>query len=203
MEIASIGRLRHRPKPNSAGRAEGFSLLEMMMVVTLILIVASIATPIYQTCAQRAREAVLRDHLFTLRALIDRFTLDNGRAPLRLEELVEKGYLGRLPTDPFTGPEAGNREQGTGNREQATAKKKPSVTRDGGRSQRPRRAFPRRHSLQQLVSTGFRIQDSGTADLLFGFSIQDSGHGIQRVAPTRQPTGPRLLSGDRLRRAIL
>jgi general secretion pathway protein G len=75
----------------------------MMMVVTLILIVASLATPIYQTCATRAREAVLRDHLFTLRALIDRFTLDNGRAPVRLEELVEKGYLGRLPTDPFTG----------------------------------------------------------------------------------------------------
>jgi general secretion pathway protein G len=85
---------RHRP--------DGFSLLEMMMVVTVILIVASIATPIYQTCATRAREAVLRDHLFTLRALIDRFTLDNGRAPVRLEELVQKGYLGRLPTDPFT-----------------------------------------------------------------------------------------------------
>jgi general secretion pathway protein G len=65
--------------------------------------VASIATPIYQICATRVREAVLRDHLFTLRSLIDRFTLDNGRAPLRLEELVEKGYLGRLPTDPFTG----------------------------------------------------------------------------------------------------
>jgi general secretion pathway protein G len=80
----------------------------MLMVVTLILIVASIASPIYQTCATRAREAVLRDHLFTLRALIDRFTLDYGRAPLRLEELVEKGYLGRLPTDPFS-----DREQGT------------------------------------------------------------------------------------------
>jgi general secretion pathway protein G len=75
----------------------------MMMVITVILIVASISTPIYMTAVGRAREAVLRDHLFTLRALIDRFTLDNGRAPLRLEELVEKGYLGRLPTDPFTG----------------------------------------------------------------------------------------------------
>jgi len=51
----------------------------------------------------RAREAVLRDHLFTLHSLIDRFTLDNGRAPARLEELVEGGYLGRIPTDPFTG----------------------------------------------------------------------------------------------------
>jgi general secretion pathway protein G len=62
----------------------------MMMVVTLILIIASISTPIYMTAMVRAREAVLRDHLYTLRALIDRFTLDNGRAPLRLEELVEE-----------------------------------------------------------------------------------------------------------------
>jgi general secretion pathway protein G len=51
----------------------------------------------------RAREAVLRDHLFTLRSLIDRFTLDHHRSPARLEELVEGGYLGRIPTDPFTG----------------------------------------------------------------------------------------------------
>jgi general secretion pathway protein G len=80
----------------------------MMMVVTLILIVASIATPVYQTCATRAREAVLRDHLDSLRALIDRFTLVRrltDRAPARLEELVEKGYLGRLPTDPLAGRE--------------------------------------------------------------------------------------------------
>ncbi len=82
---------------------EGFSLLEMMMVITVILIVASISAPLYTTAVVRAREAVLADHLFTLRALIDRFTLDNGRAPLRLEEFVEKGYLGRIPTDPFTG----------------------------------------------------------------------------------------------------
>ena len=92
-----------RKDSRGANPVEGFSLVEMMMVVTVILIVASIATPIYQTCATRVREAVLRDHLFTLRSLIDRFTLDNGRAPSRLEELVEKGYLGRLPTDPFTG----------------------------------------------------------------------------------------------------
>jgi hypothetical protein len=75
----------------------------MMMVVTLILIAVSIATPVFRTCEARTREAVQCDHLFSLRALIDRFTLDNGPAPLRLEELVEKGYLGRLSTDPFTG----------------------------------------------------------------------------------------------------
>jgi general secretion pathway protein G len=92
---------RHDSK--SRNRPEGFSILEMMMVVTLILIVASISAPVYQTCALRVREAALRDHLFTMRFLIDRFTLDNHRSPIRLEELVEKGYLGRLPTDPFTG----------------------------------------------------------------------------------------------------
>jgi len=84
-------------------RPEGISLLEMMLVVTLILIIANIATPIFRTVMVRAREAVLKDHLYTMRALIDQFTKDNGRAPYRLDELVEKGYLGRLPTDPFTG----------------------------------------------------------------------------------------------------
>jgi general secretion pathway protein G len=49
------------------------------------------------------RGAVLADHLYTQRDLIDQLTRDNGRVPMRLEELVEKGYLGRLPTDPFTG----------------------------------------------------------------------------------------------------
>jgi general secretion pathway protein G len=103
MRISSIRPPAHQHDTQSANRPEGFSLLEMMMVVTMILIVVSIAAPIYRTCETRTREAVLRDHLFSLRALIDQFTRDNGRAPLRLEELVEKGYLGRLPTDPFTG----------------------------------------------------------------------------------------------------
>jgi len=103
MDSPSIDRVTSRQNAKGGRGREGFSLLEMMMVVTVILIVASISTPIYMAAVVRAREAVLADHLFTLRALIDRFTLDNGRAPLRLEELVEKGYLGRLPTDPFTG----------------------------------------------------------------------------------------------------
>jgi general secretion pathway protein G len=99
----SIGHLGHQPKAKSANRREGFSLLEMMMVIAVILIIAPISAPIYMTAVVRAREAVLRDDLFTLRSLIDRFTLDNRRSPARLEELVEAGYLGRIPTDPFTG----------------------------------------------------------------------------------------------------
>ena len=101
--IAPISCRMGRQGRHSPCRPDGFSLLEMMVVVTVILIVASIATPIYRRVVVRAREAVLADHLYTLRYLIDRFTVDIGRSPLHLEELVEKGYLGRLPTDPFTG----------------------------------------------------------------------------------------------------
>jgi general secretion pathway protein G len=75
----------------------------MMIVIAVALIVASIATPVFTTAIVRTREAVLRDHLYTMRSLIEEFIRDNGRAPLRLQELVDKGYLGRLPTDPFTG----------------------------------------------------------------------------------------------------
>ena len=98
----SDDRLKHWRDRGRGRRGEGFSLLEMMLVVTLILIVVSIATPVYKTCEVRTREAVLKDDLYTLRVLIDRFTLDNGRAPLHLKELVQQRYLGRLPTDPFT-----------------------------------------------------------------------------------------------------
>ena len=96
-------RTAYRPDAKGEGLPEGLSLLEMMMVVTLILIIASIATPFFRTAVVRAREAVLADHLYTLRYLIDRFTVDNGRSPAHLDEIVGKGYLGRLPTDPFTG----------------------------------------------------------------------------------------------------
>ena len=64
MESASVGRLVYRHHGKRANRPEGFSLLEMMMVVTVILIVASISTPIYVTAVVRAREAVLAGHLF-------------------------------------------------------------------------------------------------------------------------------------------
>ena len=81
----------------------GFTLLELMVVLTLILIMASFAMPTYHVATVRAREAVLRDDLYTLRTLIDQFTLDKQRPPQSLEELVDEGYLrGGVPTDPFT-----------------------------------------------------------------------------------------------------
>ena len=81
----------------------GFTLLEMMVVITLILILASFAMPTFRVAVIHAREAVLRDDLFTLRKLIDEFTIDKQRPPASLDELVEAGYLrGGIPVDPFT-----------------------------------------------------------------------------------------------------
>ncbi len=75
-----------------------------MMVLTLILILASFAVPSYQFAVRRAREAVLRDDLYTMRSLTDQFTLDKQRPPQSLDELVDSNYMrGGIPIDPFTG----------------------------------------------------------------------------------------------------
>jgi len=75
-----------------------------MVVITLILILASFAMPMYHVAVVHAREAVLRDDLFTMRKLIDEFTIDKQHPPASLDELVDAGYLrGGIPVDPFTG----------------------------------------------------------------------------------------------------
>ncbi|HET7099571.1 MAG TPA: prepilin-type N-terminal cleavage/methylation domain-containing protein [Terriglobia bacterium] len=86
-----------------AGKS-GFTLLELMVVLTLILILAAIAAPSYRVAIVRAREAVLKDDLFTMRKLIDQYTLDKNQPPESMDDLVQAGYLrGGLPIDPFTG----------------------------------------------------------------------------------------------------
>jgi general secretion pathway protein G len=82
----------------------GFTLLELMVVLTLIMILASFAVPTYQRAIIRAREAVLREDLYTMRKLIDEYTLDKQYPPATLDDLVSAGYLrGGIPVDPFTG----------------------------------------------------------------------------------------------------
>jgi general secretion pathway protein G len=84
--------------------SQGFTLLELMVVLTVLLILATMSMPIFHLAIVHAREAVLKDDLFTLRKLIDEFTLDKQRPPTTLDELVEAGYLrGGIPVDPFTG----------------------------------------------------------------------------------------------------
>jgi general secretion pathway protein G len=83
-------------------KTRGFTLIEMMIVISMILILVSIAIPLYQQSIRRAREAVLRDDLFTMRSAIDQFTLDKQRAPQSLDDLVQAGYLREVPLDPMT-----------------------------------------------------------------------------------------------------
>jgi general secretion pathway protein G len=83
--------------------AAGFTLIELMIVISIILILVSIAVPMYQQAVIRARESVLRQNLFTLRSLIQQYTLDKQKAPQSLDDLKEAGYLKMIPKDPMTG----------------------------------------------------------------------------------------------------
>lgn len=83
-------------------RWAGFTLVELMFVITIVLVLLSIAIPNYRTSIVSSREAVLRDHLFTMRSLIDQYTLDKKKGPESLDDLVSGGYLREVPIDPIT-----------------------------------------------------------------------------------------------------
>lgn len=84
-------------------RVLGFTLLEMMVVITIILILLSLATGRYQQSVVRAKEASLKQDLAVMRKAIDQYTLDKLAAPQSLDDLVSAGYLREVPTDPITG----------------------------------------------------------------------------------------------------
>src|SRR5262249_47534909 len=84
-------------------RSRGFTLIELMIVISLLLILITVAIPIYKQSILRAKESVLRQDLFTLRQVIDQYTLDKQKAPQSLDDLVSAGYMKQLPIDPFTG----------------------------------------------------------------------------------------------------
>lgn len=80
----------------------GFTLIELMVVMAIIAVLLSIAVPIYQKSITRAKESVLRNNLFTIRTMIDEYTVDKQKAPDSLEDLVSDGYLRQVPQDPMT-----------------------------------------------------------------------------------------------------
>jgi general secretion pathway protein G len=82
--------------------SSGFTLLEMMIVISIMVILMSIALPIYNQSVVRSREAVLRQDLFELRSLISQYTLDKQKAPQSLDDLVTGGYIKVIPKDPMT-----------------------------------------------------------------------------------------------------
>jgi general secretion pathway protein G len=92
-------RRKHNPKRDTA---RGFTLLELMIVISMIMILMAVAVPVYNQAIVQARESVLRSNLATLRNVINQYTLDKQKAPQSLDEIVTAGYLRQIPTDPMT-----------------------------------------------------------------------------------------------------
>ena len=82
--------------------AGGFTLIELLIVVSIVGILATLAAPTYQASVIKAREAALRQDLFTLRDVLDQHRADQGKYPSSLQALVGAGYLRAIPKDPFT-----------------------------------------------------------------------------------------------------
>jgi general secretion pathway protein G len=93
--------MTNRPRPRRAGQ-RGFTLLELIIVVAIIGILASIAMPALKDMPRRASEAVLKTNLRTIRDMLDQYYGDKGHYPPTLETLVELGYSRQVPYDPIT-----------------------------------------------------------------------------------------------------
>lgn len=83
-------------------RNRGYTIIELLIVMSIIGILASIAVPNYQWGLIKAKEAVLKENLYSFRSTIDQFYADQGKFPDALQELVDKKYLREIPKDPFT-----------------------------------------------------------------------------------------------------
>ena len=94
--------MAHRIR-NGRGGTRGFTFVELMVVVSIIVILITMAIPLFQKSIIRSKESVLHNNLFTLRTVIDNYTFDKQKAPASLQALVDDGYLRAVPIDPMTG----------------------------------------------------------------------------------------------------
>jgi len=83
-------------------KQRGFSLLELMIAMFIIIILISVAVPSYQRAVQNARESVLKENLWHMRRAIDQYNGDKGKPPQTLDDLVTAKYLRERPVDPMT-----------------------------------------------------------------------------------------------------
>src|SRR5580692_7489360 len=99
----SILRCGLRPGRRSGKQAgRGFTMLELMVVIAIILVLVAMAAGSYQRSLVRAKEAVLKQDLATMRNAIQQYTLDKEAGPQSIDDLVSAGYLREVPTDPIT-----------------------------------------------------------------------------------------------------
>src|ERR1700761_522379 len=90
------------PQNSTRATEQGFTLLELMIVMVVIGLLAAIAIPAYTSNIRNAKEAVLKEDLHTMRQAIDSYTVDKAKAPQSLDALAQAGYLKSMPVDPFT-----------------------------------------------------------------------------------------------------
>jgi general secretion pathway protein G len=94
--------MNRQESPQRRRHSRGFTLLELMVVMALIVVIAGMAMASYRNSVTLAQEAVLREDLFRMRDAIDQYYADKNKYPSALEALVSDGYLRALPQDPFT-----------------------------------------------------------------------------------------------------
>jgi general secretion pathway protein G len=88
-------------RPTRTGEP-GFTLIELIIVLSIIGLLVGLALPNYRSAAVKAREAVLKENLFILRKLLDQYAQDKGKYPASLQTLVQESYLRAVPIDPMT-----------------------------------------------------------------------------------------------------
>lgn len=98
---ANKKRLLIRSQQSATRKQHGFSLFELMIAMFILIILLSVAVPVYQRTVQHAKETVLKENLWQMRRAIEQYTADKGKLPASLEDLVEAKYLREMPIDPI------------------------------------------------------------------------------------------------------